>query len=102
MLESHRLGEDGEALRGALNFAEDLPLVSVAVDTRARIEAALRDVHELRFSGLVTLERARMLTGGIGAVTLPPELNAATKLTVYVGRHETVGSRPAMSRWSIC
>jgi PII-like signaling protein len=48
-----------------LTLSEDLPLVSVAVDTRPRIEAALRDVERLRFSGLVTLERARMLTGRI-------------------------------------
>jgi PII-like signaling protein len=78
-----------------LTLSEDLPLVSVAVDTRARIEAALGDVNELRFGGLVTLERARMLSGSIGAVALPAELGAATKLTVYVGRQETVGGRPA-------
>jgi PII-like signaling protein len=78
-----------------LTLSEDLPLVSVAVDTRPRIEAALADVAELRFQGLVTLERARMLTDRIGAVELPAELHAATKLTVYVGRQERVGGRPA-------
>ena len=41
-----------------LTLSEDLPLVSVAVDTRERIEAALADVNQLRFQGLVTLERA--------------------------------------------
>jgi len=41
-----------------LSLSEDLPLVSVAVDTRPRIEAALREVNQLRFEGLVTLERA--------------------------------------------
>src|SRR5205823_13283846 len=46
-----------------LTLSEDLPIVSVAVDTRERIEAALADVEALRFDGLVTLERARMLTG---------------------------------------
>jgi PII-like signaling protein len=55
-----------------LTLSEDLPLVSVAVDTRERIEAALADVNQLRFQGLVTLERARMLTGRIEPVELPP------------------------------
>lgn len=78
-----------------LTLSEDLPLVTVAVDTRARIESALQDVDRLRFQGLVTLERARMLTGTIGAVELPRDLQEATKLTVYVGRQERIGSAPA-------
>jgi PII-like signaling protein len=78
-----------------LTLSEDLPLVSVAVDTRPRIEAALRAVERLRFGGLVTLERARMLTGRIEPLRLPMELDEATKLTVYVGRRERSGSRPA-------
>lgn len=78
-----------------LTLSEDLPLVSVAVDTRTCIEAALADVEKLRFDGLVTLERARMLTGRIDAVALPAELEEATKLTVYIGRHERANGRPA-------
>ncbi len=75
-----------------LTLSEDLPLVSIAVDTRPRIEAVVREISELRFSGLVTLERARMLTGAIEAGVLPPALHEATKLTVYLGRQErTVG-----------
>jgi PII-like signaling protein len=71
-----------------LTLSEDLPLVSIAVDTRPRIEAVVREISALRFSGLVTLERARMLTGPIKPVELPPELREAAKLTVYVGRQE--------------
>lgn len=78
-----------------LTLSEDLPLVSVAVDTRARIEAARRDVDRLDFDGVVTLERARMLTGDPGPVELPEELHEATKLTAYVGRQERIGRRPA-------
>jgi len=78
-----------------LTLSEDLPIVSVAVDTRVRIEAALADVNQVRFDGLVTLERARMLTGRIEAAQPPPELHEATKLTVYVGRHERVSGKPA-------
>jgi PII-like signaling protein len=78
-----------------LSLSEDLALVSVAVDTRARIEKALPDVMALKRSGLVTLERARLLTGDLGPVELPEELHEATKLTVYVGRRERVYDTPA-------
>jgi len=78
-----------------LTLSEDLPLVAVAVDTRPRIEAALREVDELEFDGLVTLERARMLIGGVDAVELPAGLDEAAKLTVYVGRQDRVAGRPA-------
>jgi PII-like signaling protein len=78
-----------------LTLSEDLPLVAVAVDARERIETALADVERLRFDGLVTLERARMLTGRIEALRLPPELDEATKLTVYVGRSERAAGKVA-------
>ncbi len=78
-----------------LTLSEDLPLVSVAVDTRTRIETALAEINQLRFNGLVTLERARMMTGQIDGLDLPPELREATKLTVYVGRQERVGNQAA-------
>jgi PII-like signaling protein len=78
-----------------LTLSEDLPLVSVAVDTRPRIEALLDDVLSIKRHGLVTLERARMLSGEIGAVKLPEELHEATKLTIYVGRQERIGGSPA-------
>jgi PII-like signaling protein len=75
-----------------LTLSEDLPLVSVAVDTRARIETALHELESLRFDGLVTLERARLLTGRLTTVELPDDLHEATKLTVYLGRQERAGS----------
>lgn len=78
-----------------LTLSEDLPLVSVAVDTRARIETAVHELEALRFDGLVTLERARMLTDRLDTVELPEDLHEATKLTIYVGRQERVGARPA-------
>jgi PII-like signaling protein len=80
-----------------LTLSEDLPLVSVAVDTRERIELALPDVMALKRSGLVTLERARLLTGDLQPVELPEELHEATKLTVYVGRQERVYGTPAFA-----
>jgi len=78
-----------------LSLSEDLPVVSVAVDARARIEAVLDDVTAMRRRGLVTLERARMLSGEIGEIALAEEADEATKLTVYVGRWEQVGGKPA-------
>ena len=78
-----------------LTLSEGLPLVSVAVDTRERMRAALGEIEQIRSGGLVTLERARMLSGEIGPVALPPELDEATKLTVYVGRQERTAGCPA-------
>jgi PII-like signaling protein len=79
----HRLRTDR-----LLTLSEDLPLVSVAVDTRERIEALLDDVTAIKRGGLITLERARMLSGEILPTTLPEALHEATKLTIYVGRGE--------------
>ncbi len=78
-----------------LTFSEDLPMVSVAVDTRPRIEAVLEEAVALKRGGLVTLERARLLSGEVGATELPRELHEATKLTIYLGRQERVGGAPA-------
>jgi PII-like signaling protein len=78
-----------------LTLSEDLPMVLVAVDTRQRIEAALPEVGRVTRHGLLTLERARMLTGRIGPVDLPESGDEASKLTVYCGRYERVGDRPA-------
>jgi PII-like signaling protein len=78
-----------------LTLSEDLPLVSVAVDTRTRIEELVDEVMSIKRHGLITLERARMLTGEIGAVAMPEELHEATKLTIYVGRQEQINRTPA-------
>lgn len=78
-----------------LTLSEDLPLVSVAVDARPRLEGVLDEVERLRFDGLVTLERARMLTSRVEPVELPSGLHDATKLTVYIGRHERARGQPA-------
>ena len=62
----HRLRTDR-----ILTLSEDLPLVSVAVDTRTRIENLLEEVISIKRHGLITLERARMLTGEVGASRCP-------------------------------
>jgi PII-like signaling protein len=79
-----------------LTLSEDLPLVSVAVDTRDRIMTALDEVRSLKFDGLLTLERADMLTAGTETpIELSWEQQAQTKLTVYVGRQDRIDDRPA-------
>lgn len=87
-----------------LSLSEDLPVVSIAVDRRERIEAMLEPVLQIKrrglVTGLVTLERTRLLSGQIGQVRLPEQLREATKLTVYVGRRERVNGTPAFA--AIC
>jgi PII-like signaling protein len=75
----------------SLSLSEDLPLITVAVDTRPRIEAVLAPVIKLNPAGLVTLERARLLAD----TTAPGDLPETAKLTVYLGRQERVFRVPA-------
>jgi PII-like signaling protein len=78
-----------------LTLSEDLPVVSVAVDTRERITALLDDLLAIKRHGLVTLERARLLAGRLEAATVPGQLRAeAAKLTVYIGRQHRVQGAP--------
>src|SRR3954454_23532318 len=67
-----------------LTLSEDLPLVALAVDEPERVEAVMPEVEALVGEGLVTLERAD--------ATAPHE---EAKLTVYCGRHQRAGGRPA-------
>ena len=78
-----------------LSLSEDLPVVSIAIDERRRIEAMLEPLLEIDRHGLITLERARLLSREIGTVQLPERLDEATKLTIYIGRQDRVGGRPA-------
>jgi len=77
-----------------LTLSEDLPVVSIAVDRRERIEAMLDPILQVKRRGLITLERARLLSGAVGEVQLPEELHEATKLTIYMGRQDRVGGVP--------
>jgi PII-like signaling protein len=79
----------------SLTLSEDPPVVVVAVDTRKAIEAVLDPVLAVKQRGLLTLERARLLRDDIGPLALPDDLNEAVKLTIYVGRKESVDGVPA-------
>jgi len=86
----HRLRTDR-----SLTLSEDLPLIAVAVDSRPRIQEVLEPTARLLSAGLVTRERAQLLSGDIEALTLRDEVNEETKLTIYLGRQERVYRVPA-------
>lgn len=74
-------------------LAVDLPLVAVAVDRPQRIEQVLEEVRGLMSGGVVTVERARLVTDAMPA---PEPAGPAAKLTVYCGRAErTAGGSAA-------
>ncbi|HTR94915.1 MAG TPA: DUF190 domain-containing protein [Trebonia sp.] len=79
----------------SLTLSEDLPLIAVAVDTRVTIEPLVEQAGRITGTGLVTLERARLLAGDIAAVRLSEQVHEETKLTVYLGRQERVYRAPA-------
>lgn len=70
-----------------LSQSEDLPVAIAAVDTADKIAELAEQTVELTTRGLVTLERARLLTTA--------KVAAHTKLTVYVGRQHRINGRPA-------
>lgn len=95
----HRLRTDM-----SLTLSEDLPLIAIAVDARSRIEEVLDPTTRLIRTGLVTLERARLLTAamspGEDRAEAPharsrDEVHEETKLTIYLGRQERVYRVPA-------
>jgi PII-like signaling protein len=78
----------------SLSLSDDLPLTAVAVDARSRIEPLLDSTAGLLRGGLVTVERARLLTGDIEPVGPDTGPDDQIKLTVYVGRQERVYRTP--------
>jgi PII-like signaling protein len=86
----HRLRSDT-----SLTLSEDLPAVAIAVDRRPRIEAVVDEVAAIPAIGLITLERARLLPDGVPQAPVPADPAEATRLTIYLGRHQRVGRTPA-------
>jgi len=93
-------GAEGFGLRHTLHtdrlltLSEDLPVVSVAVDTRERIDGLLPDVLAVEHPGLITLERARLVRGAGDLAPPAGGLDEATKLTLYIGRGRRRGRTP--------
>jgi PII-like signaling protein len=84
----------------SLTLSEDLPLIAVAVDSRPLIEPLVEETARLTGTGLVTIERARLVRDDIeardvAAVTPYYGGDADTKLTIYLGRQERVYRMPA-------
>ena len=78
-----------------LSLSEDPPVAVAAVDARAKMAGLVEDVIELTPLGLVTVERARLVSGDVTNFAVPEQLSEAAKLTVYVGRQERVDGVPA-------
>lgn len=79
----------------SLSLSGNLPLTAIAVDARPTIEAVLNQTLELNQSGLVTIERARLLSGKIEPVGIEDNAGEATKLTCYLSRRDSVYMVPA-------
>lgn len=92
-----------------LTLSEDLPLVSVAIDSAERIEGLAEEIATIGYDGLISLERARMVGAnavaadlgvatadhGVAGANLGVERGQAVKLTAYLGRHERANGTPA-------
>jgi PII-like signaling protein len=78
-----------------LTLSEDPTVMIVAADTRARLEPLLPELARLQPRGMLTVERARIVrSDSLPEAPLPSELHEATKLTVYLGRHERTDGVP--------
>lgn len=83
-----------------LTLSEDLPLVSVAVDSAERIEGLAEEISKIGSEGLVSLEQAQLIganqtAAGQTAAHLADSRGGTVKLTVYLGRHERTEGMPA-------
>jgi PII-like signaling protein len=83
-----------------LTLSEDLPLVTVAVDTRERIEGILPQVLDVKPRGLLTVEPVELNSPGAS----PDETDGSRRpdliaenlaATIYLGRRQRVAGRPA-------
>lgn len=79
----------------SLSLSEDPPVAIIAVDTKPVIDGLLESVLAVNKTGLISLERARLLDDDIHSIELSDEYHEATKLTIYVGRKERVFGVPA-------
>ena len=74
----------------SLSMSEDPPIAVAAVDTLDKITGLAEQAVEMTTRGLVTLERAQLIT--TSAPVAPPD---TAKLTIYTGRQQRVSGRPA-------
>jgi PII-like signaling protein len=84
----------------SLRLSEDLPMLTVAVDTRPRIEAALEQALAITSPGLVTLEPVCLMDGDGNPGSLPAGPQDDVKLTVHLSRQDQAYQVPAFE--AIC
>jgi PII-like signaling protein len=84
----------------SLTLSEDLPLLTVAVDARPRIEAALEQTLAITSPGLVTLEPVCLIDGDGHLGSLPVGPQDDVKLTVHLSHHDQAYQVPAFE--AIC
>ena len=77
------------------NASLNQPLVAVCVDHPDLIDQLVAQVDRVLPSGLVTTERAWLLEPAGVSPSFPPVSHGSVKLTIYCGRSERSGSRPA-------
>ncbi|MEZ0350941.1 DUF190 domain-containing protein [Mycobacterium sp. pR1184] len=95
---SHELRSDV-----SLSLSEDPAVAVAAVDVEPKIRSLVDDVAALTGRGLLTLERARLVTRQRGTDALgdfDAHNGDAAKLTVYVGRQERVAGKAAY--YAVC
>lgn len=95
----------GHQLRSdvSLSLSEDPAVAVAAVDTEPKIRALVDDVAAMTARGLVTLERARLVTRRSDTAVigdLDGHNGDAAKLTVYVGRQERIAGK--LAYYAIC
>ena len=85
----------------SLSLSEDPAVAIAAVDTEPKIRSLVGDVAAMTGRGLLTLERARLVTPQRGALDDVGSHNGdAAKLTVYVGRQERIAGKAAY--YAVC
>ncbi|AKN17763.1 DUF190 domain-containing protein [Mycobacterium haemophilum] len=99
---SHQLRSDA-----SLSLSEDPAVAIAAVDVEPKIRSLVDDVTAMTSHGLLTLERATLVTGSAGINTLGDldthngdQNGDGAKLTVYVGRQERIGGK--LAQYEIC
>jgi PII-like signaling protein len=87
----------------SLSLSEDPAVAVAAVDVEPKIRSLVDDVAAMTDNGLLTLERARLVTRHRGTDALSDfdgHKGDAAKLTVYVGRQERVAGK--LAYYAIC
>lgn len=85
----------------SLSLSEDPPVAIAAVDIESKVRALVDDVTAMTGRGLVTIERARLITRDSGTdVSSAIDSRDAAKLTIYVGRQVRVAGKPA--HYAVC